>query len=205
MGIVIHRFVTRLALTAPEKALRCIVYQYIDSRYHFRTREHKVKPKNKMDGFVRVAAGLVIWLLLALSVPVLLFVVPLLSVELASSYSEFSNEGLALMALIGTPVLLGQTFLGIVLLLLGRIRTDRMFSPKVNKWVRLLGWNAAALAVGFSAILSWFGAKNTLPPLVLLSLIVAILLSLAVALVTASLLGILQRATAATQELDAVI
>lgn len=161
--------------------------------------------ESRVDGFVRIAAGLVVWLLLALSIPVLLFAVPLTSVSLASSYSEFSNEGLPLMALFGTPVLLGQSFLALVLLLLGRIRTDRMFSPKVNKWVRLLGWNAAAIAASFSAIFAWFATKNTLPPLVLLALIVAILLSLAVALVTASLLGILRRATAAKQELDGVI
>ena len=161
--------------------------------------------QGKLDGALRFGAGLIIWLLIALGVPTLLFVVPLLSVELASSYGEFSNEGLPIMALIGTPVLLGEALLVIVLILLGKIRKDRMFSPAVHKWVKLLAWDAAALACSFAVILFWLGAKNTLPPLVVLTLLVASMLSLAVALVTANLLALLRKATVATEELNGVI
>lgn len=159
----------------------------------------------KFDGVMRISASTVVCILIVLGFPTLLVIVPLLSVSLASSYSEFSNEGIALMALFGTPVVLSQSLLGIVLVLLGRIRADRMFSPQVNKWVRLLAWNSVALAASFLTILFWFGAKNTTPPLVMLGLVVASLVALAVGFVTATLLGTLRQATAATEELEAVI
>lgn len=159
----------------------------------------------RLAGLFRFGANAVIWLLILIGIPLLLFIVPLLAVELASAYSEFSNEGLAIMALIGTPVLLGQTLLVIVLVLLRRIRADRVFAAASYKWVKLLAWNAAALAVSFGAILVWLSAKNTLPPLVLATLLIATLLSLGVALVTATLFGILRQATAVTEELEGLI
>jgi hypothetical protein len=80
-----------------------------------------------------------------------------------------------------------------------------MFSVSAQKWVRLLSYNASALAVSFLVILVWLNLKNTLPPAVGIVLVVGFILPLAVALVTRTLLVLLKQATASSEELEGVI
>ena len=98
-----------------------------------------------------------------------------------------------------------ESLLGVILVLLRRVRIDQMFSRSAHGWVRTLSYNAAALSLSFGVILFWLNAKNTLPPAVGLMLLLAMLLPLAVALVTRTLLGFLQKATTDHEELEGVI
>jgi membrane protein implicated in regulation of membrane protease activity len=61
------------------------------------------------------------------------------------------------------------------------------------------------VSASFAALLTWLSVKNTLPPSILLFLLVAILLAIAAAFVVASLKSVLQEATEARQELEGVI
>jgi xanthosine utilization system XapX-like protein len=80
-----------------------------------------------------------------------------------------------------------------------------MFSSTAQKWVRVLSYNAGALSASFAAILIWLNIKNTLPPIIGLVLLLGFFLPLAVALVTRTLLVLLKRATAASEELEGVV
>lgn len=69
----------------------------------------------------------------------------------------------------------------------------------------MLSFSAFALALSFLAILGWLATKSTLPPSVAALLAVATLVSLAVSFVTWTLLGLLQKATLVTEELDSML
>jgi hypothetical protein len=124
---------------------------------------------------------------------------------LVSEYADYANDFGTITILLVVPILLAESLLTIVLVLLRRIRADRMFSISAQGWVRALAYNAGALSVSFALILAWLNIKNTLPPIVGLVLLIGIVAPLAVSLVTRSLLVLLKRATSASEELQGVV
>ena len=124
---------------------------------------------------------------------------------LEQRFAEYSNEGGVLMLLLCTPLVLVQFTLLEICVLTVFIHRDRMFSPRVFKWVRLLVVTTGLLALSFLNIILWLAGKNTLPPAVLFVLATLSLTAAAVGLVTWSLLALLKKATTAAAELEGVI
>ena len=132
-------------------------------------------------------------------------VIPMTSSGLALDYEEFSSDSVTLRFLLTVPALIAELVLVAVGVLLWSVYKDRMFSSRAFKWVRFLVATFVALGCAIAAIGVWLAAKNTLPPAILLTLSVFAVLSIAVAFVTGSLLGLLEKATSAVEELEAVI
>jgi hypothetical protein len=131
--------------------------------------------------------------------------VPFAASWLVSEHSEYTNDFWLITGMLLAPALLAESLLVIILVLLRRIRVDQMFSVAAHKWVRALSYNAAALSGTFAVILVWLNIKNTLPPIIGLVLLIGFFLPLAVALVTRTLLVLLKKATAASEELEGVV
>jgi hypothetical protein len=131
--------------------------------------------------------------------------VPFAASWLVSEYSEYTNDFWIITGMLLAPALLAESLLVIILVLLRRIRVDQMFSVAAHKWVRALSYNAATLSGTFAVILVWLNIKNTLPPIIGLVLLIGFFLPLAVALVTRTLLVLLKKATAASEELEGVV
>ena len=156
------------------------------------------------ENTTRIAAILVIWILMFFGV-LTLIAVPFIASTLVAEYSEYTNDFWVITGMLLAPTLLAQSLLIIILVLLRRIRVDQMFSVAAHRRVRALSYNAAALSATFAVILVWLNIKNTLPPIIGLVLIMGFFLPLAVALVTRTLLVLLKKATAASEELEGVV
>ncbi len=152
-----------------------------------------------------VVSESVIWILIFMGLGGLVVLVPALAGELSDQFSEYRGDFLILVFLLGVPVVIGLGILGLILLLLRRIRLDRMLTEVSYKPIRWLVRLAATLAGSFALIGVWLSIKNTLPPVIAIVLAVFALISLAVALVTHVLFGLLKQAVAHSDELREVI
>ena len=159
---------------------------------------------NQSEKATRIAAIFVIWVLMLIGILVSI-AVPFAASWLVSEYSEYTNDFWIITGMLLAPALLAESLLVIILVLLRRIRVDQMFSVAAHKWVRALSYNAATLSGTFAVILVWLNIKNTLPPIIGLVLLIGFFLPLAVALVTRTLLVLLKKATAASEELEGVV
>lgn len=159
---------------------------------------------NRLEKGTHVAAIAAIWTLMLLGGLVSISL-PFAVSALVSEYADYANDFGTITILLVVPILLAESLLTIVLVLLRRIRADRMFSISAQGWVRALAYNAGALSVSFALILAWLNIKNTVPPIVGLVLLIGIVAPLAVSLVTRSLLVLLKRATSASEELQGVV
>lgn len=161
----------------------------------------KVSDRSK----VFAAAYGVLWLLLLVGVGGLVVIVPALAAELVGRYSEYRGEFVVVLILIGIPVLLGMSILGLVIALLEKIRTGSMLNQQSYGLIRALIGSTATLAGSFVLIGVWLSLKNTLPPIILIILVLLTLISLAVSLVASILFSLLRQAVDDTQELSEVI
>lgn len=159
---------------------------------------------NKTEKVIRIAAILTIWTLMLLGILVLI-AVPFGTAALVNQYSEYKNDFGVIVGMLFAPVVLAEALLGVILVLLRRIRVDQMFSVSAHRWVRGLAYIAAALSASFVVLLIWLNVKNTLPPAIGLILLVSFFVPLAVALVTRTLLVLLKQATAKSIELEGVV
>lgn len=157
-----------------------------------------------LDKWARTAAIAVIWVLIAIGVAVGAGI-PFVATALVKEFGEYASDFGTITTLLMIPDSLAIALLVVILVLLRRIRVDQIMTPSTYKWVRALTYVSAALALSFVAIFGWLIYKNTLPPSVAIVLILGVLLPLAVSLVTRTLLGLLQKATQATEELEGVI
>lgn len=153
----------------------------------------------------QLAANLILGFLVVLGATGLFWVVPAMAAGLAAQFSEYQANYEVLVLLLGAPVLLGTLLLVLIMILLQRIRLQQMFSRAALQWVQGLIVATTALAASFAAIGIWLTSKNTLPPLVFFALLTLGLISLAVALVTNELRGLLSNAIATSEELSEVI
>ena len=176
---------------------QCIVYQY--------TLEARRDIVNRLENVIRIGASVAIWALIVIfSIPTVLM--PVVLAGLLSEYQrEYSLDFLTLTVLVEIPMVLFIALLSIVLLLLRRISVDRIFSKTAHHLVRRLSYNAAILALSLVVIMIWLFTRNAFPPGALIVLTLGVLLFLAVALVSRTLLGLLKEATAASDELEGVI
>ena len=150
-------------------------------------------------------AGISIWALIAIGVAFLALVIPILSGELSEKYTEYSSDKLTIQILLSSVVVTGLVVLATIAWLLGRLKNSKLLLEPSLRVVNVLMFSLFGVAASFAALLTWLGVKNTLPPSILLFLLVAILLAIAAAFVVASLKSVLQEATAARQELEGVI
>lgn len=151
------------------------------------------------------AAQTVLWLLILIGLAGLVILVPALAGELTAEFSQYESDFVILVALLGLPVLIGLAILGLILVLLRRIRLDKMLAPATYGPIRWLVLASALLAGSFVLIGIWLIMKNTLPPVIAIVLAVFALVSLAVSLVTNVLFGLLKQAVAHSDELREVI
>jgi cytochrome bd-type quinol oxidase subunit 2 len=128
-----------------------------------------------------------------------------LSGELSETYSEYAADSLTIQLLLSSVVVTGMVTLASIAWLLMRLKNSKLLQDPSLRVVSVLMFSLFGVAASFAALLMWLGVKNTLPPSILLILLVAILLATAAAFVVASLKNVLREATAARQELDGVI
>jgi hypothetical protein len=150
-------------------------------------------------------AGISIWALIAIGVAFLALFIPILSGELSETYTEYASDKLAIQILLSNVVATGMVTLASIAWLILRLKNSKLLLEPSLRVVNVLMFSLFGVAASFAALLTWLGVKNTLPPSILLFLLVAILLALAAAFVVASLKSVLQEATAARQELEGVI
>ena len=159
----------------------------------------------KSNRVVELTASIVLWALVLIGSFGLIVLVPALAGELSNEFSEYQFDFAILVLLLGIPVGLGLAILGLIMLLLRRIKLDKMLAPTSYGPIRWLARSSAALAGSFVLIGIWLTLKNTLPPVILIVLSVFALVSLAVSLVTSVLFGLLRKAVAHSDELSEVI
>jgi hypothetical protein len=150
-------------------------------------------------------AGISIWTLIAIGVAFLALFIPILSGELSETYTEYSSDKLTIQILLSSVVVTGIVALATIAWLLVRLKNSKLLLEPSLGVVSLLMFALFGVAASFAALLAWLGLKNTLPPSVLLILVVAVLLATGAAFVVASLKNVLQEATLARQELEGVI
>jgi|AntAceMinimDraft_1070359.scaffolds.fasta_scaffold50908_2 hypothetical protein len=133
------------------------------------------------------------------------FLVPQISLELATRYSEFSNDELIIRVLLTMPIVIAIAVFLEVMYLQRLVHLDRMSSSRAYKWVKLLTITPLVLAASFVFIGLWLSWNKALPPFYFFTLLALSVFSLAVSAVTHSLLGLLRRATSASEELEGVV
>ena len=151
--------------------------------------------------FVAIA----IWTLVVVGVAFLGLFIPILSSELSETYAEYAGDSLTIQVLLSNVVATGMVTLASIAWLILRLKNSKLLLEPSLRVVNVLMFSLFGVAASFAALLTWLGVKNTLPPSILLFLLVAILLAIAAAFVVASLKSVLQEATAARQELEGVI
>lgn len=150
-------------------------------------------------------AIVLLWFLVFTGVLSEVFVVPSISSGLASDFIEYSGDAALIQALLTAIVLTGQFVFAIVALLLGKIRRGVLLEYSSLKFVRLLtaGFVSGIVCVG--ALMTWLYVQNTMPPALAMFLLVSIIVGWIFALVSNSLLRVLQLAIANRAELEGVI
>lgn len=133
------------------------------------------------------------------------FLVPQVSLELSNRYSEFSNDGVAIRVLLTMPIVISIAVFLEVMYLQRLVHLDRMFSSRVHKWVTLLTVTPLVLAASFVFLGLWLSWNQALPPFYFFTIATLSVFSLAVSMVTHSLMGLLRRATSAAEELEGVV
>lgn len=144
-------------------------------------------------------------LIIAFGVLGLLVVIPATAADLVQTFSDYSGDQNLIQVLLSIPTFIAITIFCEIIFLLVLLGQNKMLTYSTFKWVRLLGYSAFALAASFGSLIGYLEYKNTLPPGVAIVIIVLILFSLAVSLVTFSLLGLLRTATEAKLDLEGVI
>jgi hypothetical protein len=152
-----------------------------------------------------ISAIVALTLIIAFGFLGLLFVIPATATDLVQTYSDYSGDQNVIQILLSVPTFMAIIIFGEIIFLLVLAGQNKMLTYSTFKWVRLLGYSALTLAVSFGSLFSYLGIKNTLPPGVAIVIIVLILFSLAISLVTFSLLGLLRTATEAKIDLEGVI
>ncbi len=150
-------------------------------------------------------AAIAIWTLVVVGVAFLGLFIPILSSELSETYAEYAGDSLTIQVLLSNVVATGMVTLASIAWLILRLKNSKLLLEPSLRVVNVLMFSLFGVAASFAALLTWLGVKNTLPPSILLFLLVAILLAIAAAFVVASLKSVLQEATAARQELEGVI
>lgn len=155
--------------------------------------------------FLTKVSQFLTWTLIFIGLIVQVFAVPELSQRLSVIYQEYAGDQTIIQVMLTVIVSVGQVSLGLISLLLARIKAQKLLSETTLKWVQALATSLLAVAATFTFLLVWLIGKNTLPPSLAGFLLVAILGSTTVALVTLSLKGVLKSAIATQLEMDGVI
>jgi hypothetical protein len=134
-----------------------------------------------------------------------LVAIPVLSQELESRYVEYRGDRELIQWLLSSIVGFGQLALGVVVYLLLRLKRQRLLESSSANAVRLLIAALLGVAGTVVGLLGWLIAQNTMPPALLLLLVLSICVALAVALVTVALLEVLREAIVSKEELAGVI
>jgi hypothetical protein len=134
-----------------------------------------------------------------------LVAIPVLSQELEYRYVEYRGDRELIQWLLSSIVGFGQLALGVVVYLLLRLKGQRLLESSSANAVRLLIAALLGVAGTVAGLLGWLIAQNTMPPALLLLLVLSICVALAVALVTVALLEVLREAIVSKEELAGVI
>ena len=144
-------------------------------------------------------------LIIAFGILGLVFAIPATAAGLVRTYTDFSGDKDLIQILLSIPTAIAILIFCEIIFLLLLVSQNKMLTHSAYKWVRVLGYTTATLAVSFGLLFSYLSFKATLPPGIAIVILVLILFSLAVSLVTFSLLGLLRTATEAKLDLEGVI
>ena len=150
-------------------------------------------------------AASVLGLMIVIGFALHLVAVPVLSQELEYRYVEYRGDRELIQWLLSSIVGFGQLALGVVVYLLLRLKGQRLLESSSANAVRLLIAALLGVAGTVAGLLGWLIAQNTMPPALLLLLVLSICVALAVALVTVALLEVLREAIVSKEELAGVI
>ena len=150
-------------------------------------------------------AASVLGLMIVIGFALHLVAIPVLSQELEYRYVEYRGDRELIQWLLSSIVGFGQLALGVVVYLLLRLKGQRLLESSSANAVRLLIAALLGVAGTVAGLLGWLIAQNTMPPALLLLLVLSICVALAVALVTVALLEVLREAIVSKEELAGVI
>jgi hypothetical protein len=150
-------------------------------------------------------AASVLGLMIVIGFALHLVAIPVLSQELEYRYVEYRGDRELIQWLLSSIVGFGQLALGVVVYLLLRLKGQRLLESSSANAVRLLIAALLGVAGTVVGLLGWLIAQNTMPPALLLLLVLSICVALAVALVTVALLEVLREAIVSKEELAGVI
>jgi hypothetical protein len=156
----------------------------------------------------KLAANLalgMIWMLVLVGFLLEFLVIPELSRQLSSTYTEYSDQGFEIQLMLTSIVFVGQVSMILIAFLLSRILSHRLLEKRSNAYAQWLASSFVAISILTATLLMWLISRNTLPPALGIALAVSILVAAIAGLITWSLTGVLKEATKARVELESVI
>ena len=132
-------------------------------------------------------------------------VIPELSRDLASTYSEYSDQGFEIQLMLSSVIFVGQISMVLIGLLLSKVHHQRLLEKRSPAYAQGLAISFAAISILTATLLMWLISRNTLPPALAIVLLISILGTSLAGLVTWSLTEVLKEATKARFELERVI
>lgn len=132
-------------------------------------------------------------------------IIPQLSRDLVSTYTEYSDQGFIIQVMLSSMVFVGQVIMVLIGLLLSKINSRRLLENRSNVFAQSLAISFTAISILTAILLIWLTSRNTLPPALAIALVITILVSSIAGLVTWSLTEVLKEATKARVELERVI
>lgn len=154
--------------------------------------------------FSNLALGM-ISLLLLVGFLLEFLVIPELSRDLSTTYTEYSDQGALIQLMLSSMVVVGQVSIVLIALLLSKITNHRLLEKRSTAFAQGLAMSFAALSILTASLLMWLISRNTLPPALAIALVISILVTAIAGLVTWSLTEVLKEATHARVELESVI
>ena len=156
----------------------------------------------------RISTGVALTMLglmfsVGLALDVLFF--PLLSEELAANYVEYHGDRLVMQVLLTAVVVCGQLSFVAIAVLLVRVRRNQLLEPSTRNFVSLLTGSFFAAGMAAVGLLVWLMQQNTMPPALLIFLVLSVCLAITAGLVTLALLDVLNQAISDREELAGVI
>lgn len=150
-------------------------------------------------------ALVMIGLLVLVGLLIEVLIIPQLSQELSSTYTEYSDHEFFIQVILSSMVFIGQVSMVLIGLLLSKINSRRLLENRSTAFAQGLAISFAAISILTFALLIWLISRNTLPPALAITLVISILITSIAGLVIWSLTDVLKEATKARVELESVI
>lgn len=159
---------------------------------------------DKKNLFAALATWLIMFAMLA-GFLVLFLLIPALTRDLESTYTEFQGDSLIIQLQLSAITIAFEVALLSVTILLRKVISDRLLSQSALTWVNLLAISAFVSASLMALLLLWLTNQAAAPPAIALALLGGSGFSIVVGFITLSLKRVLTSATEDQNELAGVI